>query len=310
MHRMAGRSIPRRGIARLPEFVAFLLFSPLRAWSDSIPSETLSVGQGHAESDYIGCMTPTASSPPQLAPPQRIPLGSPLRWLARGWRDLNETRFLGMFYGVVFVAMGLAIEWVYGALWQMTMGLTAGFFLMGPFVCCGIYDLSRQRQEGAAIDLRASMLSWLDNWKSIGFFAAILTFLMIVWARVSVVIFALLSPHEMPSVAGVFERLLSRDNLDFLAIWAAVGSLFASLAFAMSVVSVPLLVDRRADTLEAIFRSVQALWLNPLVMFFWALTIVTIIGASLAFFLPALAITAPLIGHATWHAYKDLLEAS
>lgn len=254
-------------------------------------------------------MTPTIPSP-HLVHPQRIPLGSPLRWLARGWRDLNETRFLGMVYGVVFVAMGLAIEWVYGALWQMTMGLTAGFFLMGPFVCCGIYALSRQRQEGETADLRSSFFSWTENWKSIGFFAAILTFLMVVWARVSVVIFALLSPHEMPTVAGVFDRLLSVDNLDFLVAWATVGSVFAGLAFAISVVSVPLLLDRRADPLEAIFRSAQALWVNPLAMLFWALTIVTVIGTSLAFFLPALAITAPLIGHATWHAYKDLLESS
>ncbi|MBM3378149.1 MAG: DUF2189 domain-containing protein [Betaproteobacteria bacterium] len=261
------------------------------------------------ESDYIGVMTPTASSS-TVVHPQRIPLGSPLRWLARGWRDLNETRFLGMFYGAVFVAMGLAIEWIYGALWQMTMGLTAGFFLMGPFVCCGIYELSRQRQDGEHADLRASMFSWLGNWKSIGFFAAMLTFLMIIWARVSVVVFALLSPHEMPTVAGVFGRLLSVDNLEFLAVWAAVGSVFAGLAFAISVVSVPLMLDRRADTLEAIFRSAHALWVNPLAMLLWALTIVLMIGASLAFFLPALAITAPLIGHATWHAYKDLLEAS
>jgi uncharacterized membrane protein len=124
------------------------------------------------------------------------------------------------------------------------------------------------------------------------------------------VIFALLSPHELPTVAGVFERLLSMENFEFLVVWVAVGSVFAALAFAISVVSMPLMLDRRADALEATFRSAHALWVNPLVMLMWALTIVVLIGASLSFFLPALAITAPLIGHATWHAYKDLLEVS
>ena len=241
-------------------------------------------------------------------PPQQIPLSSPLRWLARGWRDLNETRFLGMLYGGIFVLMGLSVHWMYSTLWQMTMGLTAGFFLMGPFICCGVYELSRQREEGTPPDLTASLLAWRRNVKSIAFFAAILTFLMIVWARVSVVIFALLSPHEMPTVAGVIERILSLGNLDFILVWAAVGSVLASLAFALSVVSVPFMLDRPCDTMEAIFRSVHALWRNPMVMLLWAFLIVLLIGTSLAFFLPLLAITAPLIGHATWHAYKDLLE--
>lgn len=240
--------------------------------------------------------------------PHRIPLSSPLRWLARGWRDLNETRFLGMLYGGIFVLMGLSVHWMYSTLWQMTMGLTAGFFLMGPFVCCGVYELSRQREAGVHPDLASSLMSWRRNVRSIAFFAAMLTFLMIVWARVSVVLFALLSPHEMPTVAGMIERILSLNNLDFLLVWAAIGSVFASLAFALSVVSVPMMLDRPCDTMEAIFRSVHALWLNPTVMLLWALMIVLLIGTSLAFFLPLLAITAPLIGHATWHAYKDLLE--
>jgi len=252
-------------------------------------------------------MQSISDTPPQPAP-QQIPLTSPLRWLARGWRDLNETRFLGMLYGGIFVMMGLSVHWMYSTLWQMTMGLTAGFFLMGPFICCGVYELSRQREAGQDPDLFASFLSWRRNAKSIAFFAAVLTFLMIVWARVSVVIFALLSPHEMPTVAGVIERILSLDNLDFILVWAAVGAVFAALAFALSVVSMPMMIDRPCDTMEAIFHSVRALWLNPGVMLLWALLIVFLIGTSLAFFLPLLAITAPLIGHATWHAYKDLLE--
>lgn len=248
------------------------------------------------------------SEPAPRCAPQQIPLSSPLRWLARGWRDLNETRFLGMLYGGIFVMMGLSVHWMYSTLWQMTMGLTAGFFLMGPFFCCGVYELSRQRESGQSPDLLASLFSWRRNTKSIAFFAAVLTFLMIVWARVSVVIFALLSPHEMPNVAGVIEQILSLSNLDFIVVWAAAGSVFASLAFALSVVSMPMMLDRQCDTMEAIFRSVRALWLNPGVMLLWALMIVLLIGTSLVFFLPLLAITAPLIGHATWHAYKDLLE--
>ena len=92
--------------------------------------------------------------------------------LADGAKEIRNTGFTGLVYGVIFVAMGYAIATVYQHLWQMTMGLTAGFFLLGPFLCCGIYDLSRQKERGYKPNVSASTMSWSRNWKSIAFFAA------------------------------------------------------------------------------------------------------------------------------------------
>lgn len=252
---------------------------------------------------------PNAPEEAPRAPGVRtVAASAPLKWLARGWSDFRATGFRGAFYGAVFAIMGTLISLVYATQWQLTMGLTAGFFLVGPFVCTGVYELSRQRELGAPPDLRASLTCWRRNLGGIAFFAAILTFAMIVWARVSVVMFALFSTTDFPTVQGMIRQIVGLSNLEFLAVWTGVGFVFATLAFSISVVSIPLLLDRRADTMIAIFTSVRTLFANPAAVYLWAALIVLLIGASLALWFGLLVVTAPLVAHATWHAYRDLVE--
>lgn len=236
-----------------------------------------------------------------------VPMGSPFQWLAQGWRDFMQTGMRGTYYGACFAVMGFAIVMIYGTLWQATMGLTAGFFLLGPFICTGIYELSRQREQGEPLSLIKSWTAWFRNWKSIAFFAAMLTFLMVVWARVSVVLFALFAAHDYPTLQSMLSQIVSERNVEFLLVWLGVGAVFASLVFAISVVSVPLLLDQGADTLEAVFTSARALWANPMTCLVWGLLIVALIGTSLFVFMPLLVITAPWVGHATWRAYRGLV---
>lgn len=254
---------------------------------------------------------PAFDARPDLgAAPERartLPALSPLTWLVAGWRDFRETGFRGAFYGLVFACMGTAVQFVYQTRWQLTMGLTAGFFLLGPFVCAGLHELSRQRERGETPSLARSLLCWRRAPGSIAFFAAMLTFLMIVWARVSVVLFALASHTDFPTVRGMAGQIVSPDNVEFLALWTAVGFVFASLVFAISLVSMPLMLDRGADTMSAVFASARALVEQPKAAYAWAATIVVLIGASLVFWLGLLVVTAPLVGHATWHAYRALM---
>ena len=246
---------------------------------------------------------------PTLTSPQPLAVTAAFGFLASAWNDMKASRFKGCIYGAIFAAMGTAIHLVYQNLWQMTMGLTAGFFLLGPFLCCGLYDLSRQLDRGYKVNFSASTLSWTRNWKSIAFFAAILTFFMIVWARVSVVLFALFGSHSYPDLRDMFSKILSLENLEFLSVWAGVGFVFASLVFAISVISVPMMLDRGADTMESIGTSAKALWNNGPAMAAWAACIAGLIGVSLVLFMPLLIITAPLVGHGSWHAYKTLVPA-
>ncbi|MDT3679117.1 MAG: DUF2189 domain-containing protein [Burkholderiaceae bacterium] len=239
--------------------------------------------------------------------PAPLPALAPLGWLAAGWQDFHHTGYRAAFYGLVFASMGWAIGFVYETQWQLTMGLTAGFFLLGPFVCAGIHELSRQRERGERPDLLRSLSCWRRAPGSIGFFAAMLTLLMIVWARVSVVLFALSSTTEFPTMRGMLAQIASASNFEFLALWGAVGFVFASLVFAISIVSMPMMLDRGADTMVAVFTSARGLAANPAAAYVWAASIVVLIGASLVFWLGLLVVTAPLVGHATWHAYRALV---
>lgn len=231
-----------------------------------------------------------------------------LKWLRLGWQDLLATRFRGLFYGAVFVAMGYAIVWIYATKWQLTMGLIGGFFLVGPFLCSGTYELSRQRTRGEQSSLPRSMVCWKRSPGTLALFAFILTFSMIVWARVSLIVFALFSDTSFPTLQGVLSSIFSIENWPFLLVWLGVGFVFASLVFSISVISAPMMLDRNSDTFSAVFSSVRCVVVNPGPLYTWAAIVVMIIGVSLLLgFLPLL-VTAPLIGHASWHAYVDLVE--
>jgi len=279
----------------------------------SEPSGTITHGaantQGGANTQGVVNNTVAAEeAPPVLPGIRQLPSNAPVDWLKRGWRDFSDTRFQGAFYGLVFVCMGYAIAWVYATKWQLTMGLIGGFFLVGPFLCSGIYDLSRQYERDGRASLGESLLCWMRNPGSIAFFAIVLTFAMIVWARVSLILFALSSTTSFPTLQGVLQQIFSIQNPQFLLLWAGVGFIFASIVFALGVIAAPMMLDRKSDTMAAVFSSVRSVHANPKVMYKWAAIVVVVIGLSLAAGFIPLIVTAPLIGHATWHAYRDLVE--
>ena len=245
--------------------------------------------------------------PPPMPDVNVVASDAPVRWLKSGWKDFSDTSFKGAFYGLVFVVMGYAITWIYANQWQLTMALIGGFFLMGPFICTGIYDLSRQYETDGKASLRASLTCLKRNGGSLAFFAIVLAFAMIVWARVSLVLFALSSTTNFPDLKGVLQQIFSIDNPGFLLLWMGVGFIFASIVYAIGVIAAPMMLDRKSETFAAVFSSVRSVHANPKPMYLWAAMIVVIIGLSLlAWFIPLL-VTAPLIGHATWHAYRDLV---
>jgi len=131
--------------------------------------------------------------------------------------------------------------------------------------------------------------------------------IMLVWARASLVTFALFFSSGMPTLKNFFGQVVSADHVDFLITYFAVGSVFASIAFAISVVSVPMMLDRGTDTIVAALTSVRALFANIGPLMLWAALIVLIVGLGFATLFVGLVIAVPLIGHATWHAYQALV---
>ena len=241
---------------------------------------------------------------------RRVSALRPLSWLARGWADFAARPAASLFYGVCFFAMGALLGAAFRFAVNYTSTLAMGFMLAGPFLAIGLYELSRQRELGAPPDFWRSLVAWRDNPGGIGIYVLILTIVFLVWARASMVTFALFESRGMPTWEAFIEQLLSLQNVSFVVAFFGVGLAFAALVFAFSVVSIPFLLDRRADAVTAAAVSVTALLRNPAAMLVWAALIVVLIGVGLLTFFLGLMLTGPLIGHATWHAYRDLVGPS
>jgi uncharacterized membrane protein len=250
---------------------------------------------------------PRSPSHSPFPPIRTIGLRAPFMWVARGWRDLMRAPVASLFYGVCFATMGWLIGFVFRHLYELTSALTAGFLLVGPFLATGLYDISRRLEQGGAVRLASTLNAWRANLGAFALFALILTIIMLIWARASLVTFALFFSTGMPTLEGFLGQVLSLEHLDFLLTYFAVGALFAGIVFAVSVVSVPMMLDRGTDTVVAALTSVRALFTNPGPLLVWALLIAAIIGAGFATFFLGLIVAVPVIGHATWYAYQDLV---
>ncbi|HTN47946.1 MAG TPA: DUF2189 domain-containing protein [Burkholderiaceae bacterium] len=250
---------------------------------------------------------PAKPLPTPFPPIDRVAPGAAFGWLVAGIRDLRRAPLPSLAYGVVFALMGWLIAFVFRYAYEYTSALTAGFLLLGPFLATGFYDISRRLQRGETVSLGDTMTAWRANLGAFSLFALVLTIIMLIWARASLVTFALFFSSGMPTLESFLGRVMSVEHLDFLVTYFAVGALFAAIVFAVSVVSVPMMLDRGTDTIVAALTSVRALFANPLPLLVWALLIVIVIGAGFATFFVGLVVAAPVIGHATWHAYRALV---
>jgi uncharacterized membrane protein len=238
---------------------------------------------------------------------REITFSQPLAWLANGWRDFLAHPLQSAFYGMCFALMGWLIAFTFRNAYQYVSALVTGFFLVGPFFAIGLYDLSRRRQRGEPPRLGVTLDAWRSNVGAIGMFALVLGVILLVWARASLVVFALFYTHEMPSVEGFLAQMFSLDNLEFLVAYFCVGGFFAVLVFAISVVSVPMMMDRDTDGIVAVLASLKAFGSNLPAMLLWGLIIATVIGAGFALWFVGLVVAVPVIGHGAWHAYRDIV---
>lgn len=235
-----------------------------------------------------------------LAP---LTLRDPLRWLALGWRDFLRCPALGLFYGFVFAAMGWCLLFAFNRAPAWTLALSAVFLLMGPFMCMGLYQASQRLERGEAPALADSLLAWEDKLGAMAIFGGALLILEMIWARASLVVFAL-SFEGMPQFGGSIAGLLTAENLGFIVAYLAVGSMFAGLIFGVSVVSIPMLLDQPVDAITAALTSLRLVLSQPMIMLWWGALITLLVMLALLPGFAGLLVVGPVLGHASWHAYR------
>jgi len=190
--------------------------------------------------------------------PRRVGIGAAFRWLQSGVRDLPRAPGPSLFYGVAFAFTGWLIYWVFRFAFALAYGLARGFLLVGPYLATGLYDISRRIETGEAVSLRPTVTALRANIGGFGIFAIVLT-LLLLWSRASLILFALFFSSGLPPVDDLLGQVLSLQHWDFVLVYFAVGALFALIAFSISVVSIPFVLDPRTEMMVAAIRSVRTL---------------------------------------------------
>jgi uncharacterized membrane protein len=251
----------------------------------------------------------TAETPkkPAVAPApvvlQRLNFSDPLHWVELGWNDFRQCPGIGLFYGGCFMLIGWLLLRVYDAAPAYMLALCAGFMLMGPVLCLGLYRVSQQLERGETPGFGDSLLAWSTLTGTLALFGFALLVLLLLWGRATMIIFADRA-DGLANLNDALRSLFDPAQIENTGLWLGVGGLFAALVFGISVVSLPLVLDRQVDALTAALTSLRLVLKQPLVMLLWGALIT---GLAVLAMLPAfvgLLVAAPVLGHASWHAYR------
>jgi uncharacterized membrane protein len=260
---------------------------------------------------------PAASAPINV---RIISLHQPMRWLVLGWRDIARCGWVSFAHGALPSAAGLLLLALAHQQFWLLAGAFSGFLVVAPVLATGLYALSRAVERQEKTSARLVLQTWLSwrrhgssrdgkDWRLVCF-GLLLGLAGVGWMLTSAALITLLAPVPIEKPIDFLRHVvLARDNYLF-ELWLALGGLMVAPMFASSVIALPLLLDRRVSVLRAVVVSWQTVLLNPLPMAWWAALIMGFTLLGLCSVMLGLFAVIPMLGHASWHAYRDLVDAS
>jgi len=248
-----------------------------------------------------------------------VDLLAPLHWLALGWHDLARGGWLSLLHGAALAAFGLLLLLIGHDRFWLLAGAFSGFLVVAPVLATSLYAISRALAHGRVVHLQLLIDTWL-SWQQSRFseragywcmvrFGLLLALAGTGWVMTSAALITLMTGASIHAPID-FLRLvvLSRDSYLFET-WLLMGGVLAAPIFASSVVSMPLLLDRRVNVMQAVLTSWRVVMANPAPMAVWAALIMLLVLLGFATALLGLVVLVPLLGHASWHAYRALVDA-
>ena len=255
-------------------------------------------------------MIPPVASPLPIPDRWARPLkaSDPLRWLALGWRDFMTQPAMSIAYGLIIFLVSVGFVGALVALGRdyILFPAFAGFMVVGPILAIGLYEKSRRIEAGQAVQWSNLFFVRPRSGGQVLFTGVLLCLLMIVWMRAAVIIYALFfGLVPFPGLNGIVPMLFTtQTGWAMLAVGTAVGGLFAAFSFAISAFSVPMLLDEDVDAFTAMGSSMALVWSNLRVLLIWAAIVLALFLLCLATAMLGLIVIYPLLGHATWRAYR------
>lgn len=234
----------------------------------------------------------------------------PFHWLRDGARDLVKAWPLSLFYGIVFALLGYGLVHAAEGRPHLAMALISGFLFVAPVLATVFYCVSHRLEHHHKLpNLFVPLVSWRANPSSLGLFTIMLVFVLISWERISAILVGLfLNGSGISNLTDLLSVSAVQQHPDFVVAYLAFGGVLALMVFSLSVVSLPMMLHRKVDFATALVTSFMATRLNFPVMMLWGALIAGLIAVGMATDFIAMAVIFPLLGHASWHAYRELVE--
>ncbi|MDE2418545.1 MAG: DUF2189 domain-containing protein [Burkholderiales bacterium] len=264
---------------------------------------------------------PTSSTPSVMPAVRTIGMMQPLIWLVLAWRDIVRAGWISIAHGLVLAVAGALIVGIAQHRFWLLAGALSGFMVIAPVLATSLYALSRALERGEKATFSVVLKTWL-NWQNSHFnkwgndywcmvqFGALLALAATGWVLTSAALITLLAPVPVNTPLDFVRQVMLARNGWVFELWLALGGIMAAPMFASSVVAMPLLLDRRVTLMQAVLISWQTVLTNPGPMAFWAALIMIFTLLGLGSLLIGLIAVVPMLGHASWHAYRALVDTS
>ena len=249
----------------------------------------------------------------QGAATRRLSMDAPWSWLGAGWRDMMRAPLLSIGYGAIVVGGGVLLTYLlwkagYSALIPVAFGV---FALVGPLLAVGLYEMSRRIEAGEPPRLAPVKFAGPRSPMQIAYIGFFLMFAALVWVRIAMMLYALFASANYQPLGDFLGFALSTGpGIAMLIVGTIIGGFIAFAIYLLTVVSIPMLMNDRTDLFTAIATGVKAFNESPGAMLLWAWLIAIITAAGVATFFVGLAVAFPLLGHASWHAYRDITQTA
>ena len=249
---------------------------------------------------------PAASPLPEIG---RVTLGELWICLKEGFVDFLLAPQYGLAFSAVYVVGGFLLVWLGAGTVSWTLTISLGFPLVAPFAAVGLYEVSRRIEAGLPLEWKPVLaVVWQERTRQIPWMGAIIVIYLLFWTFLARMIFAVfMGLSTAVNVSSSFEMFLTPEGMRMVAAEVIVGAALAYLLFAMTLVSLPLLLEKEIDFVTAMLLSIRAVSENFVVLTIWALIIAVLSILALAPWFLGLMIVLPILGHATWHLYRRAL---
>jgi uncharacterized membrane protein len=260
------------------------------------------------------------ATPGRLNLPGVLPIDSkqPLVWLYRGLKDIGHSPWLSLAHGLI-IAMGggLITGLAYDRFWLLASAVS-GFLVVAPVLATSLYAMSRAIERNEAVNLRLLFKTWtqwqtLQNNEPVSYWCLVRFGLLLAlagtgWVLTSSALITLLAPVAIHTPMDFIRHVVLNSDSYLFELWLMLGGLMAAPVFASSVVAMPLLLDRQVNTLQAVLTSWKVVLTHPMPMVLWAFLIMGLSMLGVLSLFLGLIVIVPILGHASWHAYRDLVD--